>query len=113
MLSVHSDLLFSLSGLLLSVDHTRDTHPKKRCTMFDSNTPSTPSGPTGPLGLFQGSEDVTASDASDFAPTSLAVIHELLDDAVMHGEMSGTRAWLVQQLVSAREAAVSHSLLCV
>jgi len=60
--------------------------------------------------LFSVSSTAELIAVKDYANTSLAAINELLDAGVLHGEMSGTGAWLVQHLIATREATTDHIL---
>jgi hypothetical protein len=83
--------------------------------MFDSTETATTvhqnttEGTTADANIFSVSSNAHPCDANDFATIALGAINDLLDEAVLHDEMSGTRAWLVQHLVNAREVALDHS----
>ena len=61
-----------------------------------------------PVALFNINDNADLIDVSDYATSSLEAINELLDAGVLNGEMSGTNAWLIQQLIVTREAAIDR-----
>jgi hypothetical protein len=62
---------------------------------------------TAPLWLVN--LDAAPTSAADFAEVAGEAIAELLDEAIGRDGMSSSRAWLVQQLMRAKEAAEDHA----
>ena len=53
--------------------------------------------------------DAATTSAADFAEVAGEAIEERLDEAIRRDGMSSNRAWLVQQLLRAKEAAEDHA----
>jgi hypothetical protein len=54
--------------------------------------------------LFLVNQSASQVQVNDFTSNALSSIHDLLDEGVANGGMSGNRTWLVQQLLRAVQA---------
>ncbi|WP_049624021.1 hypothetical protein [Frateuria defendens] len=59
--------------------------------------------------LFHVNASASPAEANEFAVIAREAIDDLLDEAIMDGTMSGTRAWVVQVLNGAIKAAEDYS----